>query len=117
MNKTLTLLAAGAMALSASTAMTMNAQSSTAVSGNPLLAPYTTQNQIPPFESITPAMILEAVEKGIDEQKAEIRAICVNRAVPDFDNTVLAMEKSGETLNRVMALFFAYDDALSSPEL
>ncbi|MBD5202988.1 MAG: M3 family metallopeptidase [Bacteroidales bacterium] len=117
MNKTLTLLAAGAMALSASTAMTMNAQSSTAVSGNPLLAPYTTQYQIPPFESITPAMILEAVEKGIDEQKAEIRAICVNRAVPDFDNTVLAMEKSGETLNRVMALFFAYDDALSSPEL
>ncbi len=106
-------LAAGALALAASFSSTMNSQTRT----NPFLAPYTTQFEIPPFDQIEFSDYLPAIKAGIEEQKAEIKAIINNRANPTFENTILAMEKSGETLNRVMNVFVAFDDALSSPEM
>ncbi len=84
---------------------------------NPFLQPYGTQFNIPPFEKITYDDYLPAVEKGIAERKQEIDAIVKNRATPDFDNTILALEKSGSLLQKVMMVFSSLDETNSSPEM
>ncbi|MCM1519682.1 MAG: M3 family metallopeptidase [Lachnoclostridium sp.] len=107
------LMAAGAVALVASMSTTMNAQTHV----NPFLSPYETKYEIPPFDQISYDDYLPAIKEGIAQQKKEIKAITDNKETPTFDNTILAMEKSGELLNRVMNVFVAFDDALSSPEM
>ena len=84
---------------------------------NPLLAPYDTPFQIPPFDKITYADYLPAIRQGIAEQKAEIDAITSNPAAPTFDNTILAMEQSGSLLNRVMMLFSSLNECMNTPEM
>lgn len=84
---------------------------------NPFMAPYTAQYGIPSFESIEYGDYMPAIEKGVEEYKADIRAIVVNRAMPDFENTVLAMEKAGDLLNRVMLVFSSLNETDSSPEM
>ena len=84
---------------------------------NPLLAPYDTPFQIPPFDKITYADYLPAIRQGIAEQKAEIDAITSNPAAPTIDNTILAMEQSGSLLNRVMMLFSSLNECMNTPEM
>ena len=84
---------------------------------NPFLQPYGTQFNIPPFEKITYDDYLPAVKQGIAERKQEIDAIVKNRATPDFDNTILALEKSGQLLQKVMLVFSSLDETNSSPEM
>ncbi|MCM1349470.1 MAG: M3 family metallopeptidase [Firmicutes bacterium] len=84
---------------------------------NPFLEPYNTPYNIPPFEKITYADYLPALEQGIKEYKADIDAIVRNRATPDFNNTILAMEQAGNLLNRVMTVFSALDETESCPEM
>ena len=85
-------------------------------SKNPFLEPYTNQYEIPPFDKITYDDYLPAIEAGIAEQKQEINAIVRNRAVPDFDNTILALDNSGQTLNRVCYVLFALTESDNTPE-
>ena len=84
---------------------------------NPFLEPYNTPYNIPPFEKIQYGDYLPAIEQGIKEYKKEIDAIVSNPAMPDFNNTILAMEKSGLLLNRVMSVFSALDETESCPEM
>ena len=84
---------------------------------NPFLEPYNTPFTIPPFEKIQYDDYLPALEQGIKDYKAEIDAIVRNRATPDFDNTILAMEQAGQLLNRVMTVFSALDETESCPEM
>lgn len=84
---------------------------------NPFLEPYNTPYNIPPFEKIQYGDYLPAIELGIKEYKKEIDAIVSNPAKPDFNNTILAMEKSGLLLNRVMSVFSALDETESCPEM
>lgn len=84
---------------------------------NPFLEPYNTPYNIPPFEKIRYADYMPALEQGIKEYKADIDAIVRNRATPDFDNTVLAMEQAGRLLNRVITVFSALDETESCPEM
>lgn len=77
---------------------------------NPFMVPYDTPFGIPPFEKISYGDYMPAIEKGIADKKAEIEAIANNPATPTFDNTILAMEKSGELLNKVMLVFGALDE-------
>lgn len=84
---------------------------------NPFLQPYNTPYNIPPFEQIRYEHYLPALEQGIKDYKDEINAIIVNRATPDFDNTILAMEHAGQLLNRVMTVFSALDETESCPEM
>ncbi len=86
-------------------------------SSNPFMAPYTTQFAIPPFEKIKYEHYLPAVEAGIAEQNSEIKAIVDNKARPDFDNTILAIDNSGATLNRVSSVFFALSESDATPEM
>lgn len=84
---------------------------------NPFLEPYNTPYNIPPFEKIQYGDYLPAIEQGIKEYKKEIDAIVSNPAKPDFNNIILAMEKSGLLLNRVMSVFSALDETESCPEM
>jgi len=84
---------------------------------NPFLEPYNTPFNIPPFEKIQYDDYLPALEQGIKEYRAEIDAIIRNRATPDFDNTILAMEQAGQLLNRVITVFSALDETESCPEM
>ncbi len=84
---------------------------------NPFLAPYTTPYEIPPFDQIAYEHYLPALEEGIKEQKAEIEAIVNNPEAPTFDNTIMALENSGRTLEKVAIVFFALDESNSSPEM
>ena len=85
--------------------------------GNPFMTEYTTQFNIPPFDQIKTEHYLPALKAGIDEQNKEIEAIINNPEAPTFENTILALDNSGQTLNKVAYVFFAFTEALSSPEL
>ncbi len=84
---------------------------------NPFMAPYTTPYSIPPFDQIQYADYMPAIREGIKEYKQEINAIIRNRATPDFENTILAMEKAGKLLNKVMLVFSSLNETESSDEM
>ncbi len=85
---------------------------------NPFLQPsYGTVYDIPPFDQIQYGDYLPAIKQGIAERQAEIDSIIANPAEPDFDNTILAMEKAGRTLSRVLRVFYALNETDSSPEM
>jgi peptidyl-dipeptidase Dcp len=72
---------------------------------NPFYAPSTLPFHAPPFDKIKDEDYQPAIDAGMAQQEAEIQAIANNPAAPTFDNTIVAMEKTGQLLNRVMAAF------------
>ncbi len=110
MNKTL-------LTVASAIAVTLSACNSNKMEQNPFLADYTTQYGIPPFDQIKYEHYLPAVEKGIAEQNAEIEAIIANPATPDFENTILALDNSGQRLNKVAYVFFALSESDNTPEM
>ncbi len=72
---------------------------------NPLLAPSNLPYDAPPFDRIHDADYAPAIEAAMREHDAEIARIAGNPAAPDFDNTIVAMERSGATLTRVVQIF------------
>jgi peptidyl-dipeptidase Dcp len=88
-----------------------------AMNSNPFLVASTLPFQAPPFDKITDADYQPAIEEGMKQQLAEMNKIADNPDAPTFDNTYVAMEKSGVLLNRVGMVFGAVagantDDAL-----
>ncbi|MFI2562638.1 M3 family metallopeptidase [Paenarthrobacter sp. NPDC018779] len=75
-------------------------------SPNPLLSPSPLPFGLPRFGEITIQHYAEAVEAGLDQHLQEIAAIVDNPEPATFENTVLAMERSGQLLNRASAAFF-----------
>ena len=84
---------------------------------NPFFAPSTLPFQAPPFDKIKDADYQPAIEAGMAEELKEIQAIANNPAPPTFENTFVAMEKSGQLLRRVLQAFFAVSAANTNPEL
>jgi peptidyl-dipeptidase Dcp len=76
---------------------------------NPFYAPSTLPFQDSDYQP--------AIEAGMAEQKAEIQAIIDNPAAPTFDNTIVAMEKSGQLFERASAAFFGVTGANTNPTL
>src|SRR5277367_7192649 len=72
---------------------------------NPFYAPSTLPFQAPPFDKIKDADYQPAIEAGMAQQRKEMQAIADNPAPPTFDNTIVAMEKTGQLFNRVTAVF------------
>ena len=73
---------------------------------NPLLKESSAPFGAPEFDKIKNEHYLPAFEAGIAEAKAEIDAIVANEEEPSFENTIEAMEYSGETLDRVAGIFY-----------
>jgi len=84
---------------------------------NPFFKTWTTPYGIPPFEEIKAEHYIPAFERGMEEQIAEIDAIVNNPEAPTFENTILALEYSGELLYNVAAVFFNLMEAVNSPEM
>ena len=72
---------------------------------NPFFAPSTLPFQAPPFDKIKSEDFEPAIEAGMAQQQGEIQRIADNRDAPSFENTIVAMEKSGQLLHRVTAVF------------
>lgn len=72
---------------------------------NPFLVEYNTPYGVPPFDQITLADYREAFLKGIELQKQEIDAIVRQRSMPDFENTIVALDRSGALLMQVQLMF------------
>ncbi|HEB4089441.1 TPA: peptidyl-dipeptidase Dcp [Enterobacter cloacae] len=77
------------------------------------LLPY----QAPRFDEINDSHYRPAFDEAIRQKRADIDAIVAQTAAPDFDNTVLALEKSGAMLARVSSIFFAMTSAHTNARL
>jgi peptidyl-dipeptidase Dcp len=110
-----TLIPAGAIALgSVDTAL---AEAAEFGPSNPFYTPSTLPFQAPPFDKIKDDDYQPAIEAGMAQQQAEVNAITNNPAAPTFDNTIVAMEKSGRLLDRVLAAFFGVAGANTNDTL
>ena len=72
---------------------------------NPFAKPSTLPFNYPAFDKIKNEDFAPAFEEGMRQQSLEIDAIANNKAAPTFENTVVAMERSGQLLNRVSTVF------------
>ncbi len=78
---------------------------------NPFFTASPLQYEAPPFDRITDADYAPAIEEGMKQQLAEIDGISRLSAAPTFDNTIVAMERSGALLTRVTKVFFGVAQA------
>ena len=101
-------------ALMTTSVITTDAQTA---SSNPLLAPSTLPYQTIPFDKIKDDDYQPAIDAGMAEQLKEVDAIANNPAPPTFDNTLVALEKSGQALRRATSAFFAQAGANTNPTL
>jgi len=84
---------------------------------NPLLGAFAPPYGVPPFAAIRPEHFRPAFDRAMADQMAEIEAIAADGAVPSFDNTIAALERSGRPLNRVSSVFHALAGAHTNDAL
>lgn len=84
---------------------------------NPFLTEFNTPYGTPPFDKIKVEHYEPAFLAGIEQQNKEIKAIVENTAEPTFENTIVALDNSGEILARVSGVFFALTEADTNDEL
>ena len=78
---------------------------------NPFMTEFQTPYGTPDFNNIKLEHYEPAFLKGIEQQNAEIKAIVENPAKPTFENTIVALDNSGEILSRVAGVFYALTEA------
>lgn len=88
--------------------------SCTMQSENPLYHSFNTEHGTAPFTQLNDTMWMPAIDRGIELAKKEIDAITMQRSRPDFDNTIVALERSGEDLDRVLNIFYNLLEANSN---
>jgi peptidyl-dipeptidase Dcp len=103
--------AAGAGTAAAAPATTAPAPVPAMAADNPFAKPSKLFMQAPPFDKIKDSDYQPAIEEGIKEQRVEVDAIANNPDKPTFENTIAALEKSGQLLNRVILVFSAVTGA------
>lgn len=84
---------------------------------NPFFNEFSTTHGTPPFSIITVPSILEAVKAGIADAEKEIDAIANNPDNPTFENTVVALERSGDMLNRTLGVAYPLMSALNDDDM
>ena len=87
------------------------------IENNIFIKPFRTTGGAVPFDRITTADYEPAIREGIKEHDAEVKAIADNEAEATFENTIVALDRAGATLNRVLGVFYPMlsanaDDAL-----
>jgi peptidyl-dipeptidase Dcp len=102
-------------------AKTSTTAAAEAQASNPFFTASTLPYQAPPFDKIKDSDYQPAIEEGMKQQLAEVDKIANNPDAPTFENTYVALEKSGVLLNRVMAVFNGVtaantDDALQKAQ-
>ncbi|MDE2234561.1 MAG: peptidyl-dipeptidase Dcp [Gammaproteobacteria bacterium] len=122
MNRNLPLICAGLLALALSPAFSATtakdpSMDQHAALANPLLSPSPLPFHAPQFDKLRDSDYLPAIELGIKQQLAEVAQIADNPAPPTFDNTLVALEKSGGLLNRALGVFNGVSSANTDPAL
>jgi peptidyl-dipeptidase Dcp len=84
---------------------------------NPLLVPWATPFEMPPFDRIVPEHFLPAFSRAFAGHIKEVEAIAGNRAKPSFENTIEALERAGRLLDQVSGVFHNLASADTSVEL
>jgi peptidyl-dipeptidase Dcp len=84
---------------------------------NPFYAPSTLPFHAPPFDRIKDEDYQPAIEAGMAEELSEMQAIADNPAAPTFENTLVAMQKTGRLFQRAMAAFHGVTGANTNPML
>ncbi len=89
----------------------------TTAKDNPLLkeweGPY---GGVPPFDKVQVALFKPAMEAALAERLAEAQRIAANTAAPTFENTIAELERAGQTLARVQAIYFVWSATMNAPE-
>jgi len=88
-----------------------------AAADNPFLVTPSTPFQTPPFDRIQIAHYLPAVQEGIKRHQAEIDAIVNNPKASTFENTIVALDMSGQLLADVTNVFYSLLSAVTSPQM
>ena len=88
-----------------------------AAEDNPLLTTPNTPFQTPPFDRIQIGHYLPAVQEGIKRHQAEIDAIVNNPKTATFENTIVALDMSGQLLGDVTSVFYSLLGAVTSPQM
>jgi peptidyl-dipeptidase Dcp len=116
---TMLALTAGAFVLSAFTsADRQQPDARPRPASNPLVTPWTgPYGGVPPWDLAKPEHFPGAFEASLAELRSEIDAIAGAAAAPTFDNTIAALERSGQTLDRVGRLFAVLRQNISTPEI
>lgn len=87
------------------------------LAGNPFMKKSSLQYQAPEFDKIKDEHFKPAFDYGIKVQLAEIEKIANNSEAPNFENTILAMENSGEVLKRAQTVFYNLTGSNTNPTL
>ena len=101
----------------ATLALVQSAYAAPLPASNPLAAPSTLPFQYPAFDKIKDEHFAPAYAAGMSEHLAEIAAIADSKEAPTFDNTIVAMEKSGALLTRAVTIFSALQGANTNDKL
>ena len=117
MKKVLFIMAVSAMAAGCADNSIPKAQLPELDLSNPLLAAWDTPHETPPFSEIELSDYEPAFDAAIACSRAEIDAIVNNPKKPTFGNTIVALERQGELLNRIAGLFFNLLEADTSDEM
>jgi len=93
------------------------AQAQQLTQSNPFFSPFDTPYGIPDFAKIEKDHYMPAFDHGIAENKKEIETIANSSAPATFENTIVAMEKSGEFLNNVSNVFYGLTSSMSDDKM
>jgi peptidyl-dipeptidase Dcp len=118
--RSMTLLAAllGIFALAGLLTACGNQKSTSMDKGiNPFFVDSTLPFGMPPFDRIKDDHFLPAFTEGMKQQLAEIAHIATQKSMPTFENTIEAMERSGQLLDRVQRVFSNLNGAHTNPQL
>lgn len=88
-----------------------------AESDNPFFAPYGTPFEVPAFDKIKIADYMPAFKAGMEEQMKEVDAIVKNQEAASFENTVAALDASGQLLSKVSGVFFNLTEAATNDDM
>ncbi len=84
---------------------------------NPFFSEYDIPFKVPPFDIIKPEHFIPAYEKGMEEQIADIEALVNNTEATTFDNTIVALDRSGKLLSEVSKVFSGLSGANTNDEI
>ena len=107
----------GESAMEPSADDTARSDNAAVLDDNPLLTASSLQFGYPPFDRIKNEHFEPAMVQGMAEQRAEIEAIASNVEPPTFENTVVAMEQSGQLLDRSARVFFGLSSAHTNDDI
>ena len=87
------------------------------IENNIFFKPFRTMGGAVPFDRITTADYEPAIREGIKQHDAEVKAIAGNEAEATFENTIVALDRAGDMLNRVLGVFYPMLSANADDEL